>query len=179
MSPSIPVVLLYLEIGVILMKRSYVAEVMQNDLDEVLLKGWVHRITGMGKIAFVGLRDRTGIIQLVLEGSEIERLRLEMCIAVKGNKVANEKAPGGAEVHATSVEIIGKAYYDMLPFQVNNGKVKASLETQLDYRTISLRAPKMRAVFKGQQEIEDAFKNYLRGKGLFTDPLTKDNKLRH
>jgi nondiscriminating aspartyl-tRNA synthetase len=160
------VVFIYLEIGVILMKRSYVAEVMQNDLNEVLLKGWVHRITGMGKIAFVGLRDRTGIIQLVLEGSEIERLRLEMCIAVKGSKVTNEKAPGGTEVRVTSVEIIGKAYYDMLPFQVNNDKVKASLETQLDYRTISLRAPKMRAVFKVQQKIEDAFKNYLRGKGF-------------
>jgi nondiscriminating aspartyl-tRNA synthetase len=148
------------------MKRSYAAEVFQNDLKKVLVKGWVHNINCIGRIAFVQLRDKTGIIQLVADSDAVRDLRLEMSIEAVGEKVINDKAPSGAEIHAESVKIIGKAYYDMLPFEINKGRIKASPETQLDYRTISMRAPKMRAVFKVQQEIEEAFKNYLRENGF-------------
>ncbi len=148
------------------MKRSYVAEVFQNDLKKVLVKGWVHNINCIGKVAFVHLRDKTGIIQLVADGNAVKDLRLEMSIEAVGEKVINDKAPSGAEILAESIKIVGKAYYDMLPFEINKGKIKASLETQLDYRTISIRAPKMRAIFKVQQEIEEAFKSYLRENGF-------------
>lgn len=148
------------------MKRTYISEVMEKDLDNVILKGWVHKVTDMGKVAFVKLRDKTGIIQLIMEGSEIKRLRLEMCIAVTGKRNVNEKALGGVEIQVTSVEILGKADYDMLPFEINNHKLKASLETQLDFRTISLRIPRVRAIFKIQQEIEYAFKEYLKYNGF-------------
>ena len=148
------------------MKRSYVADVIKKDIDQVLVKGWVHNINCMGKVAFVQLRDKTGIIQIVADGSAVRDLRLEMCIEAAGVKVINDKAPSGVEIHAESIEVIGKAYYDMLPFEVNKGKLKSSLETQLDYRTVSMRSPRIRAIFKIQQEIEEAFKNYLRENGF-------------
>ena len=145
-----------------MMKRYYVNELQVVDLDHVLLKGWVHRINTLGKIAFVMLRDKTGIVQLVMQGLAIEKLRLEMCVEVIGKKVENAKAPGGFEIHVDSIETIGKTYYDMLPFEINSNKLNATLETQLDHRTISLRIPRVRAVFRIQAEIEEAFKNYLR-----------------
>ncbi|NLK86807.1 MAG: aspartate--tRNA(Asn) ligase [Clostridiaceae bacterium] len=148
------------------MKRSYAAEVIQSDLKKVLVKGWVHNINCIGKVAFVQLRDRTGIIQIVAEGQAVRDLRLEMSIEAIGEKVINDKAPSGTEIHAESIKIAGKAYYDMLPFEINKGWIKASMETQLDYRTISMRSPRIRAVFKVQQEIEEAFKNYLRENGF-------------
>ncbi len=148
------------------MKRSYAAEVIKDELEQVLVKGWVHSINCIGKVAFVQLRDKTGIIQLVVDSSMARDLRLEMCIEAVGEKVINDKAPSGAEIHADSIKITGKAYYDMLPFEINKGRIKASLETQLDFRTISMRAPRMRAIFKVQQEIEEAFKNYLRENGF-------------
>ncbi len=148
------------------MKRSYAAEVIKDELEQVLVKGWVHSINCIGKVAFVQLRDKTGIIQLVVDSSMARDLRLEMCIEAVGEKVINDKAPSGAEIHADSIKITGKAYYDMLPFEINKGRIKASLETQLDFRTISMRAPRIRAIFKVQQEIEEAFKNYLRENGF-------------
>jgi nondiscriminating aspartyl-tRNA synthetase len=143
------------------MKRSYAAEVFQKDLKKVLVKGWVHNINCIGKVAFVHLRDKTGIIQIVADDEAVRDLRLEMSIEAVGEKVINDKAPSGAEIHADSISIIGRACYDMLPFEINKGRIKASLDTQLDHRTISLRPPKMRAIFKVQQEIEQAFRNYL------------------
>lgn len=108
------------------------------------------------------MRDKTGIVQLVLDKNEKENLKVEMCIEVNGEKVINKKAPNGIEISVSKVEILGKAYYDNIPFQINKGVVNASLETQLDYRTISLRMPKCRATFRVQEEIEEAFRSYLR-----------------
>ncbi|MDD3223771.1 MAG: aspartate--tRNA(Asn) ligase [Clostridium sp.] len=144
------------------MKNLYVNDVFDlEDGTEVELKGWVHKIYDLGKISFIKLRDKTGIIQVVIDESLNVKLRLEMCISVKGKKVKNEKAPGGIEVQVEEIEILGNTYYDKLPFAINSGKINAALETQLDHRTISLRAPKILAAFKVQEKIADAFRDYL------------------
>lgn len=144
------------------MKRTYVCDVKETTEESVLVKGWVHKIHDLGKITFLHLRDKTGIIQLVVDKDEIKDLRLEMSVEAIGDKVENEKAPGGVELISKGISIIGKAFYDKLPFEVNSYKQKASLEKQLDYRSLSLRSPKTRAVFKIQEEIGDAFRTYLK-----------------
>jgi nondiscriminating aspartyl-tRNA synthetase len=143
-------------------ERMYISELSIGDVSEVLLKGWVHRINNLGKVTFVKLRDKSGIVQLIFEGDCKEKLRLEDCIEVQGTVVPNEKAPGGLELQVSQLKVISKSCYDMLPFEINNHKIKAALETQLDHRTISLRVPEVRAVFKVQEEIEEAFKTYLK-----------------
>ncbi|HEY5563146.1 MAG TPA: aspartate--tRNA(Asn) ligase [Clostridiaceae bacterium] len=148
------------------MKRTYIKEIKEAIDEELFLKGWVHKISDLGQLTFIMLRDKTGIIQLVLEKGTAEHLRLEMSVEVTGTRVFNEKAPGnpkGVELHVSGLKILGKAYYDTLPFSINQREIKASLEAQLDYRTISLRSPKLRAVFKVQEEIIEAFRNFLRG----------------
>lgn len=147
-------------------KRSYVADVIENNLQKVLVRGWVHRVNCVGKVAFVHLRDRTGVIQVVTDDVTIRDLRLEMSVEVTGDRVVNEKAPSGVEIHADSVRVLGKVYYDMLPFEINKGRIRASLETQFDHRAISLRPARMRAIFRIQQEIEEAFRTYLKGLGF-------------
>jgi len=144
------------------MKRTYVCDVKETTEESVLVKGWVHKIHDLGKITFLHLIDKTGIIQLVVDKDEIKDLRLEMSIEAIGDKVENEKAPGGVELISKGITVIGKAFYDKLPFEVNSYKQKASLEKQLDYRSLSLRSPKTRAVFKIQEEIGDAFRTYLK-----------------
>lgn len=145
------------------MERTYVANVKEISEKTVMLRGWIHKIHDLGKITFIQLRDKSGIIQLVTGDELKENLRLEMSIEVIGDKVDNEKAPGGIEIAIKELNILGKAYYDILPFEVNSYKLNASLETQLDNRSLSLRKPKLRAVFKVQEEIEEAFRNYLKG----------------
>jgi nondiscriminating aspartyl-tRNA synthetase len=144
------------------MKRTYISELKTTDSETMLVKGWVHKIHDLGKISFVILRDKTGFVQLVMSREIREGLRLEMTIEAVGEKVLNEKALGGIEIDVSDIKVIGKADYDVLPFQINQGKVDAHLETQLNYRTISLRSPRVRAPFKIQEEIVQAFRNFLR-----------------
>ena len=127
-----------------------------------MLRGWVHKITDLSHIVFVKLRDKSGIVQLVCDKDQIKNIRLENAIEVIGTKYENEKAPGGIEIKVEEIKVVGKTYYEKLPFEVNSYKNKATLETQLDHRTIALRRPEIRAIFKVQSEIESAFITYLK-----------------
>ncbi|MGL6106393.1 aspartate--tRNA(Asn) ligase [Romboutsia sp.] len=145
------------------MKRVFIEEIKASE-EEVLLKGWVHKINDLGKIIFVKLRDKSGIAQLVCTKEQIEDIRLETAIEVKGKVKENKKAPNGIEVEVNEIKVISKTYYEKLPFEINSFKDKTALETQLDHRTIALRRPKIRAIFKVQSEIETAFKDFLKNK---------------
>lgn len=135
---------------------------------EVELKGWVHRIRELGAVSFILLRDRSGIVQLVLESKP--ELSLESVIAVKGTLSKNEKASGGAEVKVQSMTVIAAAAPD-LPYPVNADPDKLGLDVILDKRSLSLRNPKIRSIFRVQAVIMDAFSEYLRSQD-FTEIKT-------
>ncbi|MDR2136601.1 MAG: aspartate--tRNA(Asn) ligase [Treponema sp.] len=133
---------------------------------EVEAAGWVHRIRDMGGISFVILRDRSGLLQLVLgEGALKPELTLESVVRVRGLPSLNEKAPGGAELKAASLEILSRAEPD-LPYQVNGDPAKTGLEAILDNRPLSLRNPRISSIFKVQDTIIGAFAAYLRERGF-------------
>ena len=148
------------------LERTFANELKDSKDEVVLLRGWIYKIIDLSNVVFIKLRDKSGIVQLVATKEQIEGLRLENAIEVTGKKSENEKAPGGVEVVVDEIKVLGKTYYDKLPFEVNSFKNKASLETQLDNRTIALRRPEIRAIFKVQNEIEQAFRDYLRSKNF-------------
>ena len=148
------------------LERTFISEVKDSQDETILLRGWIYKIIDLSNIVFVKLRDKSGIIQLVTNKEQIEGLKLENAIEVIGKKSKNEKAPGGIEIIVDEIKIIGRTYYDKLPFEINSYKNKAALETQLDHRTIALRRPEIRAIFKVQNEIEQAFRDYLRSKNF-------------
>ncbi|MDR3166750.1 MAG: aspartate--tRNA(Asn) ligase [Treponema sp.] len=172
-----------------------IKQAAENQGEAVEVAGWVHRIRELGGVTFVILRDRSGLVQLVLsESSEFlpscgplsgdEKssgfpgpgeakkgdLTLESVIRAWGIPALNEKAPGGAELKVSSLEYISRAAGD-LPYQVNGDVSKIGLEAILDNRALSLRNPKIRAVFKVQATIIEAFSAYLRGED-FTEIKT-------
>lgn len=146
--------------------RVFVDDIKNVEYDEVLVRGWIHKIQDFGKFGFVHLRDKTGIIQLVVDREALKNLKLEMSVEVIGNKIKNVKAVGGIELQVEYLKILGKTYYDMLPMSVNQHNSKVNLETELDHRSISLRAPKKRAIFSVQEEIVTAFRDYLRNENF-------------
>ena len=146
--------------------RTFISELKVSDDEVVLLRGWIYKIIDLSSVVFIKLRDKSGIVQLVTDKDQIEGLKLENAVEVVGKKSENEKAPGGIEIIVDKIKILGKTYYDKLPFEINSFKNKAALETQLDHRTIALRRPEIRAIFKVQNEIEQAFRDYLRSKNF-------------
>ena len=148
------------------LERVFISELRLVKEETIMLRGWVHKIIDLSHVVFVKLRDKSGIVQLVCDKDQVKDLRLENAIEVIGTKCENEKAPGGIEIIVKDIKIVGTTYYEKLPFEVNSFKNNVALETQLDHRTIALRRPEIRAIFKVQNEIENAFRNYLKEKNF-------------
>ena len=137
----------------------------------VSLAGWVHRVRELGAVSFVVLRDRSGMAQLVYQGKV--DLTPETVIRVTGTVQANEKAPGGFELHVEATEVLGPASGD-LPIAVNGDPSGVGIDSLLDHRILSLRMPKVRSIFAVQSTIVAAFAQALRERG-FTE--IKSSKL--
>jgi nondiscriminating aspartyl-tRNA synthetase len=118
----------------------------------------------MGKVMFIVLRDRGGLAQGVVEGDDlnINQLMSESIIEVEGAVRLDERAPGGAEMEISSLHIISQPV-DIPPVAVNSKDIysTARLDTILKHRSISLRNPALRAVFKVQEVIVAAFRDFL------------------
>jgi nondiscriminating aspartyl-tRNA synthetase len=136
---------------------------------EVRLQGWVHWRRDLGGIKFLVLRDRTGLAQCVL-GPQVHIPLPESSVTVTGKVVENDKAPGGIELHQCAVEVVSAAV-EAAPVEVSKEEWRANPETLLDYRYVSLRGVKERAVLKVQAELVRAFRDFLTGEA-FTEIFT-------
>ena len=73
------------------------------------VQGWLHKSRKMGGLNFISLRDRSGLIQVLIEDkSEIEKLRglqIGTVLDISGNVIKDERAPGGAEIHEPIITV--------------------------------------------------------------------------
>jgi asparaginyl-tRNA synthetase len=112
------------------------------------LQGWVHRIRKLGDKTFVVLRNSRGTLQVVANANDVKgELSMEAAVRVKGTVKKDERAPGGFELHASKVEVVGESGPDW-PFHRYR-----STEMELDYRHLWLRSTKMQSVFKVRHEV--------------------------
>ncbi|HEL1613918.1 TPA: aspartate--tRNA ligase [Streptococcus suis] len=155
------------------MKRSmYAGRVRKEHVgQEITLKGWVGRRRDLGGLIFIDLRDREGIMQLVINPELVdqdlmataESLRSEFVIEVTGTVVereqANDNIPTGAvELQVTSLTVLNTA--KTTPFEIKDG-IEASDDTRLRYRYLDLRRPEMLNNFKLRAAVTHSIRNYL------------------
>jgi len=151
--------------------RVLAAQVKDHVGESITLKGWVHNYRQFGNLAFLILRDRSGLIQCVLEGELAARsVDVESVVAVHGTVREAPKAPGGVEVGVTDFQIISPVTMP-LPFSINKKRVTAGLEHLLDHRVLSLRNPAIHAIFTIQSCLVGGFREYLVSQG-FTQIFT-------
>ncbi len=160
-----------------------------NQIGEtVTLKGWIHARRDMGKLAFLDLRDRSGIAQVVLVPAELseasreamKELRSEYCISItgivqkRGEKQINPDLPTGTvEILAKEVEILNAAKTP--PFELEN-TAPVNEETRLKYRYLDLRSPRMLKNLLLRDRVINFFRSHLHDKGFIeveTPLLTK------
>ena len=94
----------------------------------------------------------------------------ECAVTLTGQVAAERRAPGGMEVRLTGLEVLSRPAQPM-PVPVSKGRLKLNLDTELGLRPVVLRALKERAVFKIQEGLSRAFREYLTGQG-FTEVHT-------
>ncbi|MEK6926474.1 MAG: aspartate--tRNA(Asn) ligase [Nanoarchaeota archaeon] len=148
------------------MQRSYVSEIKAGN--DVLIKGWVHELRVLSKMAFILLRDSSGIVQCVVKDKDVSNTTLESVVEIRGKaKPAKVKAEGvidDVEIDVSEINILSKA--DKLPIQVNEKAVSSELSNRLDWRSLSLRIPRSRAIFKVQAKIVEGMQEYLNHNGF-------------
>ena len=129
----------------------------------VTVRGWVTTVRSSGKVAFLVLRDGTGLLQCVLVKSTVTQdvwdrfaqLTLETSVAVTGEVRADARAPGGYELGVTDLAIIGASPLDY-PIQPK----EHGIDFLLDHRHLWLRSPRQRAIAIVRSELEQGIHDF-------------------
>ena len=155
------------------MKRTmYAGRVrMEHVGQEITLKGWVGRRRDLGGLIFIDLRDREGIMQLVINPEQVtpevmalaESLRSEYVIEVTGQVVERDQAnpnlpTGQVELHVKQLTVLNTA--KTTPFEIKDG-IEVNDDTRLRYRYLDLRRPEMMNNLKLRAKTTHAIRNYL------------------
>jgi asparaginyl-tRNA synthetase len=135
----------------------------------VTVRGWVTHVRSSGKVAFVVMRDGSGILQCVVVRSAVEagvwerfgELTLETSLSVTGEVRADARAPGGFELGVASLEIVGASPLDY-PIQPK----EHGIDYLLDHRTFWLRSPRQVAIARVRSEIEQAIHDFFHERGF-------------
>lgn len=163
-----------------LFQRSvYCGHVNESFVDkEVFLAGWVHRRRDHGGIIFIDLRDRTGLMQLVIDpkisASAVEdahSIRSEFVISIRGKvirraaEMVNDKIGTGAyEIKVEALSIV--SHSKPLPFQLDDAD-KVDEEIRLKYRYLDLRRPEMHKLMKLRHDIIFEMRQYFNAQEFY------------
>jgi len=157
-----------------------------NKIDEVVtFEGWIDSARDHGNLAFLDVRDRSGIVQVVVwdknlipiassYGSE-DLIRISGKVQKRPEKLINSNIPTGSiEVGSTSLKLISKS--ETLPFEINTDTSAISELNRFEYRYLDLRSARMQNNLKMRSKINHFFRSYLEKNGFWeieTPSLTK------
>lgn len=152
------------------MERILITNVPAQAGQRVMIKGWVKIRRDHGKLIFLDVVDRTGLLQVVVNAKAYpeayavgQELRPEDAIMMTGtvnerpaNAVNAQIATGTVELEAISIEIVSKA--QTLPFDMGGKELHLELPTLLDHRSLTLRHPHVSFIFSVQAAIAEGFR---------------------
>lgn len=141
------------------------AEDLKNHIGEsVTIHGSIYKIRKMSHFAFVLLRTKRNVVQCIyseeFSGFSLEELQEESCVTVTAKVKAEERSATGFDLHMTAIEILSIPE-EAPPVVINNKKVDTSIENLLNYRPVTLRNERERAIFKLQEGICHGFRKFL------------------
>lgn len=159
------------------LKRSHhCGELRKEDIGKtVVLMGWAQKVRDLGALAFIDLRDRTGLIQLTFNQEQddalydkAKRVRPEYVLAAEGQVIERsaknpDLATGEIEVMCTSLRILDVAKTPPIYIR-DEDDVKE--EMRLKYRYLDLRKPKMQEMLTKRAQITRAFREFLYHEGF-------------
>lgn len=153
------------------MKRILIKETVEKIGQEVSISGWVNTRRDHGKIVFIDMRDRTGILQVVfVPGNKaydkVQDVRPEWVLRITGQinarpeKLINDKmVTGKVEMLATDIEVLNQAKTP--PFEVDKNTLGIDEELRLKYRYLDLRSERMKANIELRDNVMKFIRKYL------------------
>jgi nondiscriminating aspartyl-tRNA synthetase len=153
------------------MKRILIKYIPNFIEKEIKIEGWLYRVRRLKSITFLVIRDRSGLVQCVIENNNIDlsSLKLESVVSIVGIAKKSNNSLNPFEILVESFEIISEAHE--LPIELNKKELDVNLDTILNNRAISIRHEKVNSIFKIQNIIVQSFREFLISKG-FTEIFT-------
>ncbi|MBP9667291.1 aspartate--tRNA(Asn) ligase [Candidatus Saccharibacteria bacterium] len=148
------------------MKRTMTDELSSHVGESVTMQGWLHKKRLLGGLNFITLRDRRGIAQSLIDNkSEVEKLRglqVGTVLALTGTVVADERAPGGAELHDVVVEVMVPVN-DEPPIEIDKpiSHKPENLDTLFEYRVLNLRNLQEQKIFRIRASLVQSLRAHL------------------
>jgi nondiscriminating aspartyl-tRNA synthetase len=145
--------------------RTLARELKDHISESVQIQGWIHKKRLMGGLTFINVRDRSGLIQILVEDkNEVEKLRglqIGTVLTVTGTVVQDDRAPGGAEIHDPKLEVVIPVT-DEPPIEIDKplSHKPDNLDTLFDNRPIGLRNLQETAIFKVQAKVLEGFRRF-------------------
>lgn len=147
------------------MERTLVLETTKRVGEKVTLFGWVNSRRDHGKVVFIDLRDRSGLVQVVirafdgeLHGEDVVRVEGKVVYRKKGNE--NPDLPtGSVEVVAEEIEVLAKS--ETPPFDVYGPGLDIETALRLKYRYLDLRRPRLQRNLRVRSDYVRAAREYL------------------
>lgn len=134
--------------------------------ETIRIEGWLHKKRLMGGLTFINLRDRRGLTQVVIKDKdEVEKLRgmqIGTVLAVDGQVVEEQRAPGGAELHDAKITVMVPVT-DEPPIEIDKPiQHKAdNLDTLFEYRVLNIRNLQEQKIFKIRGSLTRAIREFL------------------
>jgi len=141
------------------MERILIKNIAQAEGNEALIKGRVFNVRNLGNIVFLVVEDYTGTIQVVVDKSF--EVKTGDAVAITGLVKKDARAKSGFEMKGTKVDVVSKNIEE-IPIDLSKDELNLNLNTLLDYRTLSVRHPKVQAIFKLYNILLKSYENVMR-----------------
>ena len=155
------------------MNRTLIRDTINKVGETVLIQGWVNIRRDHGKLIFLDIRDRSGLIQVVVNPKVSEEahkianeLRNEFVVELEGKinprsekQINPNLETGKVELEVTRLEILSKA--KALPFEVNEDTLKVNEEARMKYRYLDLRSERMTKNLRLRDKVTTLVREYM------------------
>jgi asparaginyl-tRNA synthetase len=158
----------------------YIENLLSRVGEHVTLHGWVHNITGKGKLQFIQLRDGTGIVQCVVFKGNVpddvfegaKSLSQESSISITGTVRAEQRAAGGVEI-----DVDGLTIFQMPAVQYPITPKEHGVEFLMENRHLWLRSTRQHAIMRIRSVVVKAIRDFFDGNGfrLMDSPILTPN----
>lgn len=140
---------------------------LKDHIDKtVTIRGWLHKKRLLGGLNFLTVRDRSGIAQCLIEDrDQVEKLRgmqIGTVVSFTGKVVADERAPGGAELHEVQVSV-EVPVTDEPPIEIDKPipHKPENLDSLFEFRVLNLRNLQEQKIFKIRNALVRSLRDYL------------------
>ncbi len=140
---------------------------LKTHIGEVIhIEGWLHKKRLLGGLTFISMRDRRGLVQVVIQDkTEVEKLRglqIGSVLAIEGTVIEEPRAPGGAELHDPKLTVLVPVTTEP-PIEIDKplSHKSENLDTLFDHRVLGLRNLQEATIFRLRSELLRYIREFL------------------